>query len=163
MSAIHTGKLIANFSNVDLQSILNKLISEFKSTAESRSIKLIFKPLLINIIIKTDEHLITEIFQNLIDNAIKYTNEGKVEITVYENERKQTCVDVSDTGIGIAKDNLPKLFQPFTQEETGYSRKYEGNGLGLALVKKYSDMIGSEIIVKSEKNNGSIFTLIFNN
>jgi signal transduction histidine kinase len=124
---------------------------------------LIFNPLLVNTNIKTDEHLITEIFQNLIDNAVKYTNEGKVEIKVYENERKQICVDVSDTGIGIAKDFLPKLFQPFTQEETGYSRKYEGNGLGLALVKKYSDMIGSELIVKSEKNKGSIFTVIFNN
>ena len=163
MSAIHTGKLTANFSNVDLQSILNRLIIEFRSAAESRSIKLIFNPLLINTNIKTDEHLITEIFQNLIDNAVKYTNEGKVEIKVYENERKQICVDVSDTGIGIAKDFLPKLFQPFTQEETGYSRKYEGNGLGLALVKKYSDMIGSELIVKSEKNKGSIFTVIFNN
>jgi len=163
MSAIHTGKLTANFSNVDLQSILNRLIIEFRSAAESRSIKLIFNPLLINTNIKTDEHLITEIFQNLIDNAVKYTNEGRVEIKVYENERKQICVDVSDTGIGIAKDFLPKLFQPFTQEETGYSRKYEGNGLGLALVKKYSDMIGSEIIVKSEKDKGSIFTVIFNN
>jgi len=161
MSAIQTGKLKANYSNVDLYSILTRLIIEFTSTAESRKIKLSLKSLLTNSILKTDEHLITEIFQNLIDNALKYTNEGKVEIIIYENECKQVCVDISDTGIGITKEYIPKLFQPFTQEESGYSRKYEGNGLGLALVKKYSDTIGTEILVKSEKDKGSTFTVRF--
>ena len=75
----------------------------------------------------------------------------------------QISVDVSDTGIGITKEYLPKLFQPFTQEQTGYSRRYEGNGLGLALVKKYLDMINSTIIVQSEKNKGTTFTIVFKN
>ncbi|MDR3628239.1 MAG: PAS domain S-box protein, partial [Ignavibacteriaceae bacterium] len=161
MSAIQTGRLKANFSNVNIYSILNKLLEEFNSTAESRNIDLLFYPTLSNSDILTDEYLITEIFQNLIDNALKYTNKGKVEIIVYENKNGQICVDVTDTGIGIAKEYLPRLFQPFTQEEAGYSRKYEGNGLGLALVKKYSEMISSEIIVKSEKDKGSTFTVIF--
>jgi PAS domain S-box-containing protein len=163
MSAIQTGKLKINFSNVNLYSILNKLVEEFISTAESRNIALLFYPTLNNPNIITDEYLITEIFQNIIDNALKYTNKGKVEIIVYENKSKQICVDISDTGIGITKEYLPKLFQPFTQQEAGYSRKYEGNGLGLALVKKYSEMIGSEIFVKSEKDKGSTFTVIFKN
>ena len=163
MSAIQTGKLKANFAKVDIHSILTKLSTEFNSAAESRKIKLLFKSLLSSSYLNTDEHLVIEIFQNLIDNALKYTNTGNVEIIAYENKNKQICVDISDTGIGIAKEYLPKLFQPFTQEETGYSRKYEGNGLGLALVKKYSEMIGSEILVKSEKNKGSTFTVVFKN
>jgi PAS domain S-box-containing protein len=163
MSAIQTGKLKANLSKIDLHSILKKLIIEFGSTAESRNIKLSFKSELFTSVIKTDEHLVIEIFQNLIDNALKYTNEGNVEITVYKNLNDQISVDISDTGIGITKEYLPKLFQPFTQEQTGYSRRYEGNGLGLALVKKYLDMINSTIIVQSEKDKGTTFTIIFKN
>ena len=70
-------------------------------------------------------------------------------------------VDVKDTGIGISEEYLPKLFIPFSQEEMGYSRKYEGNGLGLALVKKYIDLLGAEIKVESKKGEGSKFTVIF--
>jgi PAS domain S-box-containing protein len=163
MSAIHTGMLQANLSNVNLSEVLNKLITEFDSTAKSRNLKLSFEFLLKDSILKSDSNLLTDIFQNLIDNALKYTNEGEIKITAYKNDSGQICVDVKDTGIGIAKEYLPKLFQPFTQEQTGYSRKYEGNGLGLALVKKYSELLGSEILVKSEKEKGTTFTIVFKN
>ena len=68
-------------------------------------------------------------------------------------------VEVEDTGIGMNKEFLPQLFSPFTQEESGYTRKFEGNGLGLALVKKYCDINQASIEVKSEKGKGSLFTV----
>ncbi|WP_348265402.1 ATP-binding protein, partial [Salmonella enterica] len=71
------------------------------------------------------------------------------------------AVDISDTGIGISEDYLPNLFTAFTQEEQGYSRKYQGNGVGLALVKKYSELNEAEVEVRSEKGKGTTFTVTF--
>ncbi|HSH52324.1 MAG TPA: ATP-binding protein, partial [Bacteroidales bacterium] len=64
-----------------------------------------------------------------------------------------------DTGIGMSEDYLSRLFTPFSQEETGYSRRYEGTGLGLALVNNYCKLNDAEITVKSKKNEGSTFTI----
>ncbi len=68
---------------------------------------------------------------------------------------------MEDTGIGISDEYIPMLFTPFTQEETGYSRKFDGNGLGLALVKNYCDLLDAKIAVKSKKGAGSTFTVMF--
>ncbi|MGE5410721.1 MAG: ATP-binding protein, partial [Clostridiales bacterium] len=77
-----------------------------------------------------------------------------------DRTRKLT-VNISDTGIGIAKEYLPYLFTPFTQEEQGYTRKFEGNGLGLSLVKRYCEMNNAGISVRSKKGKGSVFTVSF--
>ena len=103
----------------------------------------------------------SEIFQNLLNNALKYTKEGGIEISVALIPDDKVRVDIKDTGIGISEKYLPRLFLPFTQEETGYTRKFEGNGLGLALVKNYLDLLKADIQVKSEKNKGTTFSLIF--
>ena len=70
---------------------------------------------------------------------------------------------MSDTGIGILKEYLPHLFDSFSQEESGYTRKYEGSGIGLALVKYYCEINNASITVDSEKNVGSKFKVVFNN
>ena len=69
---------------------------------------------------------------------------------------------VKDTGIGISKEYIANLFAPFSQEDVGYKREFEGNGLGLALVKKYVEINNADILVESEKDRGSTFTVIFN-
>ena len=104
--------------------------------------------------------MIGQLFYNLLDNAIKYTKEGGVTVTII-HQNEDILVKISDTGIGISDEYLPRLFDPFTQEETGYTRKYEGNRLGLSLVKKYSEMNNVRIEVKSKKNVGTEFTVIF--
>jgi signal transduction histidine kinase len=95
-----------------------------------------------------------------IDNAIKYTKEGHIFVEVEKTDDK-LIVKVKDTGIGISQEYIPKLFSPFTQEDTGYTRKFEGTGLGLALVKKYVEINKAMISVKSKKREGTQFTLIF--
>jgi signal transduction histidine kinase len=111
--------------------------------------------------VKADEYSVNQIFDNLINNAVKYTKEGEVKVKVDSFQNGQVVVDVSDTGIGISEEFLPNLFQPFIQEEQGYTRKYEGNGLGLALVKRYCDMNNAEIQVFSRKGEGTTFRVIF--
>jgi signal transduction histidine kinase len=70
-------------------------------------------------------------------------------------------VEIKDTGIGMSKEFLPRIFEQFTQEEQGYTRAYDGNGLGLALVKNYCDINNAVIEVESEKNVGSTFRVTF--
>ena len=71
-------------------------------------------------------------------------------------------VDIEDTGIGISDDYMPKIFDPFSQEEQGYTRTYEGIGLGLSLVKSYAELNNAEIKVASKKDIGTTFSVIFN-
>ncbi|MCP5062216.1 MAG: hypothetical protein GY936_07125 [Ignavibacteriae bacterium] len=99
---------------------------------------------------------------NLIDNAIKYTEKGTVIVKPFLNEFGNLQVDVVDTGIGIANEYIPKMFEAFSQEEQGYTRSYEGLGLGLSLVKNYADLNHAELKVKSKKNVGTTFSVIFN-
>lgn len=162
MSMFQTGKLEVMNSEVDLNFILLNMIYEFKNIADEKKLKLKFINKAANANIQTDEFVIIHVFQNLVENALKYTNKGKVELELYNNSEGNLCVDVRDTGIGISKEYLVKMFKPFTQEDTGYSRKYEGIGLGLALVKNYLHLIGASIKVNSEKGKGSVFTVIFN-
>ncbi|MDZ7763217.1 MAG: ATP-binding protein [Melioribacteraceae bacterium] len=88
---------------------------------------------------------------------------GKVEILLSKNITGNIIVEIKDTGIGIAKEFLPRLFDFFAQEEQGYTRSFEGNGLGLALVKSYCEINNARIEVESEKNVGTTFRVIFNN
>ena len=151
-----------HFIRVNLDSeILEKLIIEHSRSAKQRGLELIYINELNNTIIFGDEYSITQIFANLIDNAIKYTNIGRVEIHLVKNDSGNIIVEVRDTGIGISKEFFPRLFEPFAQEEQGYSRSFDGNGLGLALAKKYCDINNAVIEVQSEKKMGTIFKVIF--
>ncbi len=95
-----------------------------------------------------------------MDNAIKYTKQGSITTTIFK-KGGNLCLEVSDTGIGIDDEYLPHLFEPFSQEEHGYTRKFEGNGLGLALIYKFCELNSAEIFVKTQKGKGTKFTIVF--
>jgi hypothetical protein len=161
MAAVQNGYIDIQFSPINLSDVIKGLIKEFEYSAKSKNLNLFYSECTSNTKILADDYIVGEIFQNLIGNAIKYTVAGNVEVKIYKLNEKLS-IDVIDSGIGISEEYISKLFLPFTQEETGYSRKYEGNGLGLALVKKYVELIDAEIMVQSKKGSGSIFTVIFN-
>ncbi len=162
MSLIQTGNYKVNFEKIVLSDLLLKLVNEFKSLAKEKDLILNFNPSNEESIILGDEYTLAQTFQNLLDNAIKYTNKGRVEVRIYRNGNGKINVDITDTGIGISQEYIPNLFKPFSQEEEGYSRKFEGNGLGLALTKKYIELNNADIIVKSKKGDGTTFTVILN-
>ena len=151
-----------HFVKVDLNlEILSKLFHEHQLSAKQKGLEFIYTCIENDTNVIADEYCITQIFANLIDNAIKYTKKGKVEILLEKNKTGNITVEVKDTGIGISKEFLPRIFGPFTQEEQGYTRTFEGNGLGLALVKRYCELNNIIIEVDSEKNEGSTFRIIF--
>jgi signal transduction histidine kinase/DNA-binding response OmpR family regulator len=110
--------------------------------------------------IVTDANKFRHILQNLIGNAVKFTENGGVSISVKKLDDKVAIV-VADTGIGISADHLPHIFDEFRQADSGVSRRFGGTGLGLAIAKKYAKLLGGSIIVKSVQGKGSefIFTL----
>ena len=110
-----------------------------------------------------DEYSINQIFKNVIDNAIKYTALGFIEIVLFRNEEDKLSVAIKDSGIGISKEYIPQLFDPFSQEFKGYSRQFEGNGLGMALVKSYCELNKASIQIDSEKGSGTTVLIVFNN
>jgi PAS domain S-box-containing protein len=108
--------------------------------------------------VDTDPVLLKKIVEKLLDNAIKFTSQGRVRCWVEVND---TCVNfyVSDTGIGIESAQLDFIFKVFTQEDHGTTRKYEGNGLGLAIAKGLAKLLQGNIHVVSARGEGSVFTL----
>ncbi|MBU2494334.1 MAG: hypothetical protein KJ571_17030 [Bacteroidetes bacterium] len=161
MSQLQVGNFETRKEKIDLVKIVENLFSEFNNTALQK--KLDFK------IIKNgesfietrDEYTVTQLIANLIDNSLKYTLRGYVYINIFKNESNNTVIEVKDSGIGISKEFQEYLFTAFTQEDTGYTRKFEGSGLGLALVKKYAELNNIIIEVQSEKEKGTTFSIEF--
>ena len=161
MSQLQTGTYKPIMSTLDLnKDILNKITAELKSAANHKNLSLEFAVETNNTPIVADCYTIGQIFINLIDNAIKYTHRGKIEVRILDGA-ENICVEVEDTGIGISKEYIPYLFDAFSQEEAGYSRRFEGTGLGLALVKKYAEINDAEIKVESNKGEGTKFSVFF--
>lgn len=106
---------------------------------------------------QSNEEALTRITENLLENAIKFTPEGgRAEVRAWEEE---AVLEVEDTGIGISEEALSEVFKAFKQESEGFGRDYEGSGLGLSIVKKLTEALGGTIDVKTEKREGSCFTV----
>jgi PAS domain S-box-containing protein len=161
MSQFQTGSYEAAFESLDVdKDILQNVMKEFQLLAEVKGLNFRYHNQANKRKIYGDSYTVSQIFANLLDNAVKYTNAGEVEVRL-NNEKEKITVEVRDTGVGISDEYIPSLFEPFTQEEMGYSRRFEGNGLGLALVKKYCELNKAEIAIDSKKDSGSVFSISF--
>jgi len=160
ISDLEAGTYEPKFENNDLsEHIIIPVVNEFRQAAENKNLQLTFHN---NIQDKSktilDNYTLYQTIANLVDNAIKYTEKG--EITVFlDRLENDYIIIIKDTGVGISKEYIPCLFDKFSQEEVGYTRRYEGSGLGLALVKKYCEINSIKICVESEKGKGTNFTL----
>jgi len=113
-------------------------------------------------VFKTDSTKLKQIIQNLVNNALKFTDKGHVTVTVrHDPEAKIIEFKVADTGVGIPKDALPIIFDMFRQADSSETRNYGGVGLGLYIVKKFTELLGGKVGVESELSKGSTFTLRF--
>lgn len=160
MSAVQSGNYDPTFTKFNLTEDLQVLVNEMTSLAMEKNLKLTYEFNEEKVFIEADRYTVSQIFQNLLNNAIKYSSKGEVTVKLFNSETN--CrVDVIDQGVGISDEFKSQMFTPFTQEKVGHKREYEGNGLGLALVKKYAELNNLGIEVHSEKNEGSVFSIIF--
>ena len=161
-SKIEAGKI--DFEEVDflLKDLINniKLANLPKAVEKNIQLKLYLDQDIPDIVVG-DQVRIGQVLTNLVSNAVKFTQYGKVTITVSLNSIKNEYVfvdfEVSDTGIGIAPENLNQIFESFTQASVDTTRKFGGTGLGLSITKKLLELMGSEIRVISEIGKGSTF------
>lgn len=158
VSQIQSSSAKPQLIDFDFISFLHSITNEFKIIAIEKDIE--FKTKL-NIpyqeyIIKTDKEKLKRILFHLIDNAIKFTQKGEV-IIVCEISPDNIKFTISDTGIGISEEMQKLIFEPFRQVEIGLARNYGGNGLGLSIVKAYTELLGGSISLKSEVNSGTSF------
>lgn len=174
LSKVESGKLELELSRVSLSSLLKGSLAMVKERALKHNIKLscdIAPEADIEIMI--DERKMKQIIFNLLSNAVKFTPEGgSVNLTakiikaheagLNELQPDENCiaVTVKDTGIGIKPEDMDKLFKPFSQIESPYSKKYEGTGLGLALTKRLVELHKGRIWVESEFGKGSKFSFV---
>ena len=147
--------------------LIDRVLAMFKVEADKKKLKLLGRvgegvPELV----VGDGGRIRQVLFNLLGNAIKFTDEGEVEVSVEKVAEKGDYAAlrfaVSDTGIGIKDVRQQKLFESFTQLDGSYSRRYQGAGLGLAIVKRFVDLMGGEIELESEYGRGSVFAFTLN-
>jgi PAS domain S-box-containing protein len=160
-SRIQVGEFPIFRKNLELSAICINLVAEFAIAAKNKSLKLTFQNNYGDTNLFADEYSISMAISNLIDNAIKYTEKGFVNVILYKGENDDIMLDIKDTGIGIDQEFLEKMFEPYHQEQMGYGRAYEGIGLGLSLVKKVLGLNNSKLFVESKKGEGTTFSINF--
>jgi two-component system CheB/CheR fusion protein len=160
LSRLHTGKLTLVRSQINFSEAVAHVVGMMKADAQQRGVSLVFEPAPKDLIIHGDIVRIEQIVWNLLSNALKFTPaEGRVHVRLRQ-ENDVACLEVADTGKGIAPEFLPYVFDMFRQADSGTTRQYGGMGIGLALVKELVASHGGRIDVHSEgAGKGASFQL----
>jgi two-component system phosphate regulon sensor histidine kinase PhoR len=157
ISRIESGEMRMSFRYFNIHELLKSVLQEFRPMAEEKKISLVYHPNKENMQLWGDKQRLRLVFINLLTNAIKYTEEGTIEVLV-EDEPKYGKIIIKDTGIGIPAEDLDRIFERFYRVDKGRSRSVGGTGLGLAIVKHIVEAHGSKVEVKSEQGKGTEFS-----
>ncbi|WP_045479418.1 hybrid sensor histidine kinase/response regulator [Vibrio owensii] len=163
LSKIESGHLQLSLIETDIREVVYQSMILFQSKATSKQLELnINLDERIPPRIMVDDHRIKQIIMNLVSNAVKFTHEGHISVDVdYQESTTQKSVfltfRVTDTGVGIERDKLNTIFEPFTQEDEGISRQFGGTGLGLAICRQLVAMMGGKLTATSTKGIGTSF------
>ena len=157
ITRIDAGYYNIKMSNYNIVEIIEDITMSITQYAQQRGIKLIFDTEEEDIVIGCDPEKIERIILNLLSNAIKYTDPGgEIKVSITNNDER-VFVSVKDNGVGISESSINKIFERFAQDSSNFSRRCEGSGIGLSLVKSLVEMHGGNITVKSKVNEGSEF------
>jgi two-component system phosphate regulon sensor histidine kinase PhoR len=158
ISKLEAGELIIERYPFDIYELVMEVYYALEMKAKSRNIKLGFRDPYRAIYVNADKDRIRQVITNLVSNSIKYGKEGGRTETRFQDMEDNILVEVSDDGIGIMKEHLPRLFERFYRVDKGRSRDQGGTGLGLAIVKHILEAHGHAINVRSSEGLGSTFS-----
>jgi signal transduction histidine kinase/CheY-like chemotaxis protein len=161
ISRIEAGAFELNRVPIAVADTVRRCVEEAKVLAQRKGLELVTELRAPEARVLFDEHCLSHLLMNLLSNAIKFTDAGRITVGLERDAAGDLQLSVTDTGVGIAEEYLPKLFEPFSQEEIGTTRRFEGTGLGLALVKSYAELNGARLSVTSTKGVGSSFCIHF--
>ncbi len=160
LSKIESGKMELVPVEYDMSSVINDVVNMTEHKAKDKG--LIFELFVednVPSVLYGDEIRVRQVMMNLINNAVKYTSVGKVSVKIgFDHKKSHLRVSVSDTGMGIKKEDMEKLFESFQRLDETKNRNVEGTGLGLNITKNLIEMMGGFITVESEYGKGSVFT-----
>ncbi|MCD8488103.1 MAG: ATP-binding protein [Desertifilum sp.] len=164
LSKLEAGRIELKLASFDLMDLVESTVSELHSLAAEKHLSLTLDPQLVNPWIVNDRDRLRQVLVNLLSNAIKFTETGGVRITLCEINNDgcdRLGIEVCDTGIGIAPDDMTHIFEEFRQVDQTTTRKYSGTGLGLAITDWLVQMMQGQITVDSELGRGSTFYVEF--
>jgi signal transduction histidine kinase len=160
VSKIEAGKVELHKDDIDLSSQVRLITATFEGKAKEKGLDLVVRLPQQPVTVYADEDKLNQILTNLVDNAVKFTERGSIEIAAEEKDSNVECC-VRDTGVGIAPDDLPRIFEKFTQFVRHDGPGEKGTGLGLSIVKGLVDLHRGEIHVESELGRGTTVRLVF--
>ena len=156
---LEAGTYNLNYETANLVSVINNSVNEIKKGADVKKLEIKKQIEQESIYVDVDVNCLENAIDNILDNAVKFTRQGFVEIeTNIIEERELVLCKIKDSGVGISTEYMDHLFSPFSQEDLNIGRNYEGNGLGLALSKRFIEKMGGSLLVDSIKGVGSTFT-----
>jgi signal transduction histidine kinase len=164
LARIESDKFEIEITHVDVIKELKETYQNFKGMADQNNLKLMLELHSDCFILDTDVGMLKVILDNLVNNALKFTAEGEIRIVsdiVYLENNPRLILKVSDTGVGIKKKDLPIIFEEFKQLSEGFTKDFQGSGLGLSITKKFVNLLGGTILVESEYGKGTTFTISF--
>lgn len=153
ISRLDAGAITPDFEDFPMQRLIDRLSAEFSRQAQQKGLK--FSSSACAVVVRSDPNLLAEVMTNLVSNAIRYTDKGTVTLACVEKDG-ECHLEVSDTGIGIEADQLEAIFREFHQCKTTGASK-EGFGLGLAIVRRLTDILDHKVEVESDPGHGSCF------
>ena len=164
LSDLESERVKVNNNDINVSHFVRYLDYSYKTTAQEKGLLLEIDIQKEDLIVSSDEKLLEQIFRNLLDNAIKYTEQGGIKIIANEfiddDSSKYCVIKVTDTGIGIPQKNLNVIFDAFKQLSEGVTRRYEGTGLGLTIAEKMVRLLNGKLEVESKEGVGSSFAIL---
>lgn len=157
ISKIQAGKMELQLEDIELSSLINDIRTSIEPLAKKNGNTFIAPDNDLGTL-RADRKRLQQVLFNLLSNACKFTSEGTVTLDVSNNDQ-WILFDVKDTGIGIPKEHIQELFQPFGQLDDSSSRRFDGSGLGLIISKELSKLMGGDVTVESEPGEGSTFSV----
>jgi len=163
-SKLEAGKRKIEKTEIHLKRFLEQSINVYKERCQQKNIKFVLSQKKnLPSYIELDKQLLNQIIRNLLDNAIKFTSEGSVELSVnciyHDEDFVSMEIEVKDTGIGIPKDQQEKIFSPFSQKDDQVHATYGGTGLGLSIVQKSVSLLSGTMSMKSIEGKGTTFKI----
>jgi signal transduction histidine kinase len=160
LAKAESGKLELSEHEFDAAETVRTCIRMCQMRSEAAAIRLIYSTENNEIRVFADERLLLQVFSNLITNAIKFTPEGgTVRVQIHAHPAKGVVFRISDTGIGIAPENVDRVLRPFEQVETSYARRHGGVGLGLPYAKRLTELHGGSLELESQVGKGTTVTV----
>jgi CheY-like chemotaxis protein len=160
LSKLEASKVVPNLKSQNIIPVLKESFGFFRSAADKKGLEYLFIQKNDEVFCEIDQLLLTSIVNNLLNNAIKFTDEGSITLSV-TSDKERAIIILRDTGVGISQEKQNLIWEEFRQASEGYNRSFEGTGLGLTIAKRYTDIMNGSISAKSLEGKGTTFEVSF--